>query len=261
MTGFTHSYHTHTYPNHREEEVHNECSQGNVLLAVGTVPAACSAGQPQPPQFEEVFSFTTGELAGQARVNLPVFLRLSAALRQRFPAVTAFSDMQLLLLMIHATLPWPANLQDDAIYGDGTSYTRVGHLCTISTDLARVKSMRGHPDNPGPAAAAAAAASAERQRQQQGGDDEDAVLAHVRRMQCAESVVQMMAGVLERQRQARLMRGTPGDVASVDTSVTGDRGFRYVCGLPIRSLDSPRLRAFLDAKFAAVAQFHAAQNP
>lgn len=54
--------------------------------------------------------------------------------------------------------------------------------------------------------------------------------------------------------------GVPGGL-ELDNSLTGDAGYRYVDGLPIRSKDTPQLSAFLNAKLALVTHFHTGPAP
>jgi hypothetical protein len=116
----------------------DSCWWSNVMLTMGTF----SGGR---LQYDEIYSYTTGESEDLPRLDLQVFLPLRARLHERFPRVVAagLSDMQLLMLLTTATFPWPVDLNDGGIYG---SYSFGGPiLMTLAEQFKHVESMRGHP--------------------------------------------------------------------------------------------------------------------
>ncbi len=193
------------------------CWSGNVMLAVGTMPATGSAAAAGGKlNYQEVFSYTIGESYGRPRVNLTRYLPLRAQVQQHLPAVAALTDMQVLLLLIYATLPWPVNLNDSSVYGTDDYDGSTVHC--VATQFAHVERMPGHPQKP-PGAAEAQAA-------EQG-----------------------------RGRFGRYEDGVPGGMER-DNSDTGDAGYRWVDGLAIGTKLTKAFRAFLDEKLALVTQFH-----
>jgi hypothetical protein len=114
------------------------CEVENHMLTMGTF----SGGR---LHYDEIFSYTTGEVDDDPRLNLQVFLPLRARLHERFPHVAAagLSDMQLLMLLTSTTLPWPVLLDDKEIYGDSIYGGRL--LNTLAEEFKYIESMRGHP--------------------------------------------------------------------------------------------------------------------
>jgi hypothetical protein len=124
--------------------------QGNVMLAVGTMPAA--GGK---LQYQELFYFTVGEGYGEPRLNLPFYLQLRARVQQHLPAVAALSEMQVLLLLAYATQPWPVDLTDSRVFGTDAYFGSPLHC--VATQFKLVERMPGHPQAPPGAAEAQAA--------------------------------------------------------------------------------------------------------
>jgi hypothetical protein len=110
----------------------------NVMLAMGTMPAA--GGR---LHYTELHSYATGEMKDMARLNLQAFLPLRERVQELFPAVAPLSDMQVLLLLTYATLPWPVDLNNASIYGTDTFYGSVLHM--IATQYKYAESTSGHP--------------------------------------------------------------------------------------------------------------------
>lgn len=127
---------------------HSECSYSdeiwcaNVMLAMGTMPAAGSGRL----RYKEIYSYTLGE-AGDAmsgRLNLQAFLPLRARVLERFPAAAQLSDMQLLLLLTFATQPMPVTpVEDKDDYDEGEN-----PLDAVAAKYAHVERMPGHPQAP-----------------------------------------------------------------------------------------------------------------
>lgn len=202
-----------------------ECCLGNVMLAVGSLPAG--AGPDARLRWEEIFSYGTGEMIGQARCNLEALLPLRAQIEQALPASAQLTDCQVLLALTFATVPWPIDVKDDRFYGEESDGDPI--FPSIAWQFAHVERMPGHPQAPPP------------QPQQAPPQPQQ-----------AQNPLQALLNSLDRNRPPP---GVPRGM-DLDNSCTGDRGYRYVDGLPLSNALTPAFCAFFNEKRALVARFH-----
>jgi hypothetical protein len=187
------------------------------MLAVGAIPAA--GGR---LQYQEVFWYTIGELRGQPRLNLPVYLPLRARIQERFPAVASLSDMQLLLLLTYVTLPWPLDLANEGMYCIMSDYGYSAEILDmVAWQYAHCERMPDHPQAP-------------------------------------PGVDEAQAARFKALVRPQYPDGVPGGMELNNACMTHEGPYRYVDGLPLSMDLTPQFSAFLDAKLEVVTQYHQA---